>query len=330
MKNHVSSLTVPCRLDYLVPLAAFVQELSRLMDFNEKERSQIDLGVEEAVSNVIKHGLEYNPDESFSLICEASPAALTIRILEKGVPFDPAKAPKYSPEHAGDDISGLGTFLMRASMDIVEYHNLGRAGKETVLIKNIGKKRIDSLVESKELVPDGDVPRVAELPPFTIRSPLPDEAIEISKCAYRSYGYSYVADYIYFPDKIIEYNRSGQMISGIAVTEGGVLMGHAALKLTEKEAKIAEIGVAFVRPEFRKMGLLEKITAFLFKQAAEQELEGIFSQAVTSHVASQRALYSKGGVDCGVALAILQGEISFRVLFVDATKREGLWIWYSP
>ena len=147
MKPLVSSLTVPCRLDYLVPLAAFVQELAQLMGFDETELSQIRLGTEEAITNVIEHGLELNPDESFTLVLEAAASALTVRIREKGLPFDPARAPQYSPERAGEDTSGLGMFLMRASMDTVEYHNLGRDGKETVLVKHLSSKRIDRLME---------------------------------------------------------------------------------------------------------------------------------------------------------------------------------------
>jgi anti-sigma regulatory factor (Ser/Thr protein kinase)/GNAT superfamily N-acetyltransferase len=331
MKPLVSSLTVPCRLDYLVPLAAFVQELAQLMGFDEKEQSQIRLGTEEAITNVIEHGLELNPDESFTLTLEAAASALTVRIREKGLPFDPARAPQYSPERAGEDTSGLGMFLMRASMDIVEYHNLGRDGKETVLVKHLGSRRIDRLMEPEELVVSHEVPRVTAAPSFTVRRARPEEAVEIAKCAYRAYGYSYTAtDYIYFPDKIAEYNASGQMISAVAVTDDGVLMGHAALKRADPDARTAELGVAFVTPEFRGRGLLKQLTDFLLGWAAKNGLEGIFGQAVTSHVASQTVINREGFKDCGLALGMLAGGVSYKAICGDVSQRESLAISYLP
>ncbi len=329
MKPLVSSLTVPCRLDYLVPLAAFVQELAQLMGFDETELSQIRLGTEEAITNVIEHGLELNPDESFTLVLEAAASALTVRIREKGLPFDPARAPQYSPERAGEDTSGLGMFLMRASMDTVEYHNLGRDGKETVLVKHLSSKRIDRLMEPEELAPNEETLGVIPLPGFTVRRAVPEESIEISKCAYRAYGYSYF-DYIYFPDKIAEYNASGHMVSAVAVTDDGVLMGHTALKLDDPEAKTAELGVAFVKPEFRGHGLLRRMSAFLLDYGRGSGLDGVFGQAVTSHIASQTVIGKTGFIDCALAVGMSPSGRLFKAICGEASQRETLAISYLP
>ena len=32
----------------------------------------------------------------------------------------------------------------------------------------------------------------------------PEESVELSRCVYRSYGYSYDWDYVYYPDRIRE------------------------------------------------------------------------------------------------------------------------------
>jgi len=329
MNPPVSSLTIPCRLDYLAPLAAFVQELAGQMGFDEKELSHIRLGVEEAVTNVIEHGLELNPHESFTLALEAAASALTIRIREKGLPFDPARVPRYSPERAGEDNSGLGTFLMRAAMDSVEYHNLGREGKETVLVKHLGNRRIDRMIEPDKLAPRQDTPRLAAIPGFTVRRARPEEAIEIARCAYRAYGYTY-ADYIYFPDKIVEYNAAGEMVSMVAVTDDGVLMGHTALKLTDPQAKTAELGVAFVAPEYRGRGLLRRMTDLLIEHAASSGLDGIFAHAVTSHAASQTVICKAGFVDCGLVLGMLSDERTFKAICAAPNQRESLAVSYLP
>jgi len=328
MKALVSSVTVPCRLDSLAPLSAFVREQAQMMGFDERELSQVQLGVEEAVTNVIKHGLESNPDESFTVVLESSPAALTIRIREKGLPFDPARAPVYSPERADKDTSGLGMFLMRAAMDTVEYHNLGREGKETVLVKHLRNRRIDLLTRPGEPAA-AEVPRVAELPGYAIRRARPEEAIEISQCAYRTYGYTY-ADYIYFPDRIVEYNASGHMVSVVAVTDDGAMMGHAALKLEDPGAKTAELGVAFVNPEFRGHGLLKQMTTLLVDHANSIGLTGLFGQAVTSHPASQKVIAGYGFVDCTLAVALSDSGRVFKAICGEAHERQTLLVSFLP
>jgi len=299
------------------------------MGFDDRELTLIQLGVEEAVVNVIQHSLGNNQDESFTLICEVNPLDLTFRIREKGVPFDPARIPHYSPENAFEDVAGLGTFLMRASVDVVEYHNLGRAGKETVLVKRLGNRHINKLMGHSPLSTDQETRQCTTVPVYTIRRPRPEEGIEISKCAYQSYGYSYM-DYIYFPDKITEYNASGEMISAIAVTENAEFMGHAALKYAHRAARIAEIGVVFVEPRFRRFHLMGELCAFLLHQAEEQKLEGVFAQAVTSHVASQRALLRMGLIECGIALALASDEFTFKGLGDEVSQRESLVISYLP
>jgi hypothetical protein len=37
-----------------------------------------------------------------------------------------------------------------------------------------------------------------------IRMMLPEESFEFSRCVYRSYGYSYDWDHVYYPDRIRE------------------------------------------------------------------------------------------------------------------------------
>jgi hypothetical protein len=42
-------------------------------------------------------------------------------------------------------------------------------------------------------------------------------------------GYSFFDDHIYYPERLVELNRSGELISAVAVTEDNVFMGHAGL-----------------------------------------------------------------------------------------------------
>jgi anti-sigma regulatory factor (Ser/Thr protein kinase) len=243
MGPNISQVTIPNRMEYLSAVVAYILDLARTAGFEEKEIHQIHLAVEEAVTNVIRHGLEMNPEETFTIFCEFSECDMQIRIREKGVPFDPSRLPTYSPDSPLEDSSGLGTFLMKESMDEVRYVNQGRQGKELCLVKRLKKRRIDEQMDSGEKMPFQAESQALAPKEYTIRALISEEAIEVSKCAYRAYGYTY-ADYIYYPEKIVEYNRSGLMASLVAVSGDGELMGHAALKFPYPNAPIAETGVA--------------------------------------------------------------------------------------
>ncbi len=323
MNEIISQLTISNRLEYLGPVVAYIRELAKVAGFNEEEIWQIRLAVEEAVTNVIRHGLEMNPGESFRLICKQSATELQIRIQEKGVPFDPANAPKYSPEHALEDASGLGTFLMKASMDEVTFHNLGRQGKELVLTKRLKEKRVDMCFRPEELTPflDTTPTRIDSAPTYQIRKLQPQEAIEVSRCAYRAYGYTY-DDYIYYPEKIVEYNKNGMMVSLVAVTDEGELMGHTALKFPFPKATIAEFGVTFVKPKFRKMGLFGALGMHAVKIIPELSLNGVFGREALSHPISQKMAADFGLIDCGIMLGMFPDDIEFKNLVGKVRQRE--------
>ncbi len=108
----------------------------------EGDIKKIELGVEEAVSNVIKHAFAPNEDAEFKITCERVPLGLEIIINDKGVPFDPTILPEYNPDDIKDDApeSGLGLYLMHQFMDEVSFHNLGREGKELHLYKYLHQK----------------------------------------------------------------------------------------------------------------------------------------------------------------------------------------------
>lgn len=135
---------------------------------------------------------------------------------------------------------------------------------------------------------------------YDVRLMEPKEAIEISKCAYRSHGYTYFDDHIYYPERIVELNNNSMMFSAVAVTPDNVFMGHAALVLENPADSIAEMTFAFVNPEYRGAGCLNRLTEFLFDVAIERDFDGVYAYAVTNHVYSQKSVHKYGLNDCGM------------------------------
>jgi len=114
MKLSQVKITLPNDIDYLNIAIHAVSEMGRLMRFKTNDILKLELGTEEAVSNVIEHAFSESEDATFDVILDPQPMGLKVIIKEMGVPFDPAQIHEYHPETLEQDLSvrGLGTYLM--------------------------------------------------------------------------------------------------------------------------------------------------------------------------------------------------------------------------
>ena len=315
-KNDVIRISLPPDLPYLRLAQMVIQEAALKIGFVGDDLYQIDLAAEEAISNVMVHAFAGQERENFDLICERAPLGMKITVKEKGLPFDPVQIPDYQPTEDIDQMSasGMGVFLMKEYMNEVYFRNLGMEGKETNLIKYLPAKSIESYLSAQERVeaetakslepelPSPTLP-IPEQIPYAVRRMEPSEAVEIARCAYKSHGYTFFDDHIYYPERIIELNETDEMISAVAVTEDNIFMGHSALVYPNEEARIAEFTFVFVNQEYRGHGCMKRIADFLFQCPKKIPLDGIYVYSVTNHEFTQRGMAQFDIRDCGLLLA---------------------------
>jgi len=302
------TLTLPNDLSYLPIALLCVRETARKFGFEDDDLYKIEVGLEECITNVIEHAFSSGEASTFDIICERTALGITVTVKEKGIPFDPARLPKYEP---GKDLeaasgSGLGVFLMKKMLDDVCFINLGADGKETRLIKHLPSKRIDdyySQAELKAMTAQKEPEVIKEKIDYDVRALQQDEAIEVSRCAYKSHGYTFFDQHIYYPDRLLELNRSGQLVSAVAVTKDNRFMGHAALHYPYKGARIAELTFVFVNVEYRGQGCMNRLCEYLFTTPDKSPLSGVYAYAVTNHVFTQKVMVKYGIQDCGLELA---------------------------
>jgi serine/threonine-protein kinase RsbW len=312
-----SALTIPNELPYVSVAATYVDAIAQKMGYGEKDREDITTAVNETVSNVIKYA--FDPDEraTFTISCERVPLGLKITVRDRGIPFFPKT-----------DERGVGTPLMRELMDEVAFHNLGRKGKETVLIKYALENAITDFSEACNLEPYDD-PKMRKTATsrhigYTVRKMQPEEAIEISRTVYRAYGYSYPVPHVYYPERMAKIITSGVMYSAVAETDTGDLAGHCALFRWEPDSRLGELGLGVVKPEYRGLGMFLALTSHLIEIAKAQKLMGIFGQAVTNHTFSQQVGHKCGLKDCGIILGLLPETEQFRGITERLPQRESL------
>ncbi len=329
-QNDVLRLSLPPNLSYLHLALMVIRETAQQIGFTGDDLYQIDLASEEAISNVMTHAFADQEQENLELICERAPLGMKITIKEKGLPFDPRQIPDYCPSQDIDKMSasGMGIFLMKKFMDEVYFRNLGMGGKETHMAKYLPAKSIDSYLSEKEIAEketDLEVP-LPSLPSregiaYAVRRMDPAEAVEIARCAYKSHGYTFFDDHIYYPERIIELNKTDEMISAVAVTEDNIFMGHAAFVYPALETRLAEYTFVFVNQEYRGHGCMKRIADFLFQCPKKKPLDGVYVYSVTNHEFTQRGMAQFDIRDCGLLLASSPETWLFKGIESDQDQR---------
>ncbi len=319
--NESIKMTFPNKLEYSFLVQMFVREIAKNIGFSGDELEQIDIAIEESVSNVMVHASdEENP--TFDIVCEKIDGGIRITLKEMGIPFDPEHIKKYELSKVLDDLStsGLGIYLIQKVMDELSFHNLGPQGKETIMIKYLPDAVKGS--NQPEIAPDIKTPGIiAEKIEYDVRGLDEFEAIEVSRCAYKTHGYTFFDDHIYYPERLVQMNRTSEMISAVAVTKDNVFMGHAALLYQYPEDTIAELTFVFVNVEYRGQGALNRLVDYLFQVPKKRELRGIYAYAVTNHIFTQKSMIKFQINDCGILLATSPASWKFKGISGEGSQR---------
>jgi serine/threonine-protein kinase RsbW len=88
--------------------------------------NRLQIAVDEAVTNIVEHGYEGKPRGAahIQISASVSPDEFRIAIIDQGTAFDPSTMGDVDIDThvANGQAGGLGVFLMRKIMDVVDYH----------------------------------------------------------------------------------------------------------------------------------------------------------------------------------------------------------------
>jgi sigma-B regulation protein RsbU (phosphoserine phosphatase) len=116
-------------LDELDPIRQYISNFCRFIvpkPLNEDVIHLILLGIQEAVTNIIKHACEGLDDQKIQFTIDWSADQITFHLYDCGVSFDPTQTAE--PDFDGNREDGFGMFIISQCMDDVRYErdDLGR------------------------------------------------------------------------------------------------------------------------------------------------------------------------------------------------------------
>jgi anti-sigma regulatory factor (Ser/Thr protein kinase)/GNAT superfamily N-acetyltransferase len=317
-----SSLTIPSDSRYAGVAARYAAEVARLIGFDDRVQDQISHGIQVALPALMQYSFETQERGTLDVSCERIPAGLKIVVRDKGLPFG-----DLGPWPADADDKGNAFLSLRDHFDEIYFNNLGPKGKEVVLVKHLADSSLADYEAACRLQPldalgaTRPLPQAQAATSCTVRPMEPSDALEISKTVYRTYGYSYSHDYIYYPEKIVALNASGEVHSALAVTEQNEIVGHCALSLWSDNPRIGEMGQGVVLPKYRSQGCFAKLTEYLIGIARSRGLKGVFGETVTVHPFSQKTALHHGLRDCALFLCLIPLTVDFKGLKSEPSAR---------
>jgi len=135
------TLKVSGSTENLEVIREFIHRLASKAGFNEDDASQIELAVDEACTNSIKHAYRYNQQHFLEITVYLDPVKIEVVVSDKGPGFDVSAIPEPDLKAFAMQAKsgGLGIHLMRTLMDEVHFSFHPGKKNQVSLIKYLEK-----------------------------------------------------------------------------------------------------------------------------------------------------------------------------------------------
>lgn len=134
-------LKLPSQSDNLSLIREVVSKVATKVGFSNDDVSKIELAVDEACANVIKHAYGNNSKKLIDVLIKVDTQKLMVVVTDKGKGFDPnkIKLPKMNEYLQEMRVGGLGIYLIETLMDKVNFDVRPGIRNQVKMIKYLNK-----------------------------------------------------------------------------------------------------------------------------------------------------------------------------------------------
>ncbi len=133
-RHHLRVKSIPKNL---YSICDFVMDYAEKVGFDKKEVGKIKIAVYEASLNVVEHSYHSNPENWIDVWVEVDAQKITIEIQDYGYSFEGISKKRYDVQSAMNNAQtgGFGLYIIRRSMDEIEYHPDEEQGNRLIMRK---------------------------------------------------------------------------------------------------------------------------------------------------------------------------------------------------
>ena len=283
-ETHRSRLEIPPEELYLHPTLDFISAFAANLGMHADRLQHLRKASQIAIETVIRSN--QNGGEGHSIGAEAQKVVVDtfeaqgrvyVEVLNRGVPIflDPMTNPELDQ----------GFYASAHHLDKLSIENLGRLGQTVVMAMGLGSEAAKRVLDLTGTEPTSPVSVSEEI---VLRAMRPDEGAALSQLFYSVYGYNYINEFIYYPEKIAAMVEEGRLISIVGALPDGKLVGHVGLVKWGDDPPVYEPALGVVDPRVKSRGLFSSIFQRLMERVNEISMQYCFFDFVTNHDFSQR------------------------------------------
>lgn len=289
-----AGLTVFADPDLIPPTLRFCEELATGLGVSEGDALRMKLGLEEILLSVFSYGYGNDARRSVDIRLSADDTSFQATVYDKGIPYDYKALMSTESSDSASILSGM------VSGPVME--NLGRNGRSQTL--RFGRRPQMRLCHETERY--GDPGRME----FDYHPMRPEEGIQVAQILYDEFGYTYVNDIVYYPERFVDAVSFGTLNSWTATTPSGEVAGHLSLIHSPLFPGTADMGMGVVKKRYRKGAIMTTLTEKILQFARDQRMSSIHCECVAYHPYTQRICGPLGIFPCAACLNAIQRDIS--------------------
>lgn len=278
--------TMPCILD-------LAESVSSANGLDSDGLLRMRLNLEEVLLGLAEYGdrLGAAPDATLEVSREGDDLVFAVR--DKGMPFD-----YVTMEDEGH--SDIARILRRS--DGVQLRNLGRGGREQSF-------RIRAPAEAVGRAEEDAPPRAYTPDDFDIHPMRPEERVQVPRCLYDEFGYSYINEAVYIPDRLQMSAEEGSVIPFTSTSPEGEVAGFMSLLRDTELPGTAEMAMVVVKKRFRKLSIMNRLIDNSIRAAESMGMASVNMEPVAYHPFTQMVSDRKGMTPCGIWLNKIPADL---------------------
>lgn len=285
-----ASIEIPSHDLFVEPVLSFISSyLKKLGVFSQRYKNISEI-IEKAIFLVIKKDVGVHAEHFIKITVFGSDGKLIIKILNSGAPVLTSDLARLLSSTAQN--KDIGKYVDKFSLE-----NLGRLGQAITLEIKLGQETFST----KEAAPvKHNEELIVKEEDFEVRLLREGEEGSLSRLFYFVYGYDYINEFVYYPEKIKKMIRDGNLISVVAALKNGKLLGHGGLQKWNDAPPIYEPCLGITDPTVKSKGLFKKIFKKSMEIAGALDMQYCFFDFVTNHDYSQRLVAKYGTCDMAI------------------------------
>lgn len=120
--------TIPAEFDHLALIRDFIERTGNKYSFSNRVINSLKLAVEEACTNIIRHGYKGMPPGKIVIKFIIRRFSFTVVLVDNGRSFDPRQVKPPDLKHYVEigKVGGLGIMMIRKLMDEIDYRSDSR------------------------------------------------------------------------------------------------------------------------------------------------------------------------------------------------------------